>query len=49
MTDSLDKANDSMQSALMLAAAIIGRLGIRGSGVEMEASTEWRHIRTMSC
>ena len=49
MTDSLDKANHSMLSALELAAAIIGGLGIRGSGAEMEASTEWRPIRTMCC
>ena len=49
VTDSLDKANHSMLSALELAAAIIGGLRIRGSGAEMEASTEWRPIRTMCC
>ena len=49
MTDSLDKANHSMLSALMLAAAIIGGLRIRDSGAEPEAGTEWRPIRTRSC
>ena len=46
---SLDKANHSMLSALMLAAAIIGGRRIRGSGAETEAGTAWRPIRAMSC